>query len=66
MNLVKCDNHEEQAIRPMAVGQGYCGVRGFDEPQLRKNVWKVQRALEDAGVIFIDENDEGPGVQLKK
>ena len=30
------------------------------------NVWKVQRALEDAGVIFIDENDEGPGVRLRK
>ena len=29
------------------------------------NVWKVQRALEDAGVIFIDENGGGPGVRLK-
>ncbi len=26
---------------------------------------KIQRALEDAGIIFIDENDEGPGVRLK-
>ena len=35
-------------------------VRGTAE-----NVWKVQKALEDAGVIFIDEDDKGPGVRLK-
>ena len=33
---------------------------------LSKNLELVQRALEDAGVIFIDENEEGPGVRLKK
>ena len=26
----------------------------------------LQRAFEDAGVIFIDENGEGPGVRLRK
>jgi len=26
---------------------------------------KVQSALEDAGVIFIDADEEGPGVRLK-
>lgn len=26
---------------------------------------KVQRALEAAGVIFIEGNDEGPGVRLR-
>ncbi|MGA1860339.1 helix-turn-helix domain-containing protein [Azospirillum sp. 11R-A] len=26
----------------------------------------IRRALEAAGVIFIDENGEGPGVRLKK
>ena len=32
-----------------------------------ENVWKVQRALEDAGIIFIDEDDiGGVGVRLKK
>ncbi len=31
-----------------------------------ENVLKVQHALEDAGVVFIDENDEGPGVRLRK
>lgn len=29
-------------------------------------VQKVQRALEAAGVIFIAENGEGPGVRLRK
>ena len=36
-------------------------VRGISE-----NVWKVQRALEEAGITFIDENGGGPGVRLKK
>lgn len=31
-----------------------------------RTVEAVQRALEDAGVIFIDENGEGPGVRLRK
>ncbi len=31
-----------------------------------ENVLKVQQALEDAGVIFIDEDDEGAGVRLRK
>jgi transcriptional regulator with XRE-family HTH domain len=26
----------------------------------------IQRALEAAGVIFVDENGEGPGVRLRK
>lgn len=26
----------------------------------------IRRALEDAGVIFIDENGDGPGVRLRK
>jgi len=30
------------------------------------NDWSVRRALEAAGVIFIDENGEGPGVRLRK
>ena len=41
-------------------------MEGSDGP-LRGNagyVWKVQQALEDAGVIFIDAAEEGPGVRL--
>ena len=30
-----------------------------------ENVLKVQQALEDAGVIFIDRNGGGPGVRLR-
>jgi transcriptional regulator with XRE-family HTH domain len=30
------------------------------------NLAAVQSALEDAGVIFIAENGEGPGVRLRK
>ncbi len=42
-------------------------MEGSDGP-LRgtaENVWEVQRALEDAGVIFIDADEEGPGVRLR-
>ena len=32
-----------------------------------ENVWKVEQALENAGVVFIDEGSElGPGVRLRK
>ncbi len=32
-----------------------------------ENVWKVERALENAGVAFIDESNElGPGVRLTR
>jgi transcriptional regulator with XRE-family HTH domain len=27
---------------------------------------KLRRALEDAGIIFVDENGHGPGVRLRK
>ncbi len=30
-----------------------------------ENVLKVQQALEDAGVILIDADEEGPGVRLR-
>jgi hypothetical protein len=33
---------------------------------LTNNVNAVRSALEDAGVIFIDENGDGPGVRLRK
>ena len=46
-------------IRRMEGSEG--PLRGMAE-----NVWKVQRALEDAGVIFIDEDELGPGVRLRE
>ncbi|UOK71558.1 helix-turn-helix domain-containing protein [Ancylobacter polymorphus] len=36
------------------------------EALLPRTVEAIQRALEEAGVIFVDENGEGPGVRLKK
>ena len=46
-------------IKRMETSEG--NLRGTAE-----NVWKVQMALQEAGVIFIDEGDEGPGVRLRK
>lgn len=31
-----------------------------------RTVEAIQRALEEAGVIFVDANGEGPGVRLRK
>lgn len=31
-----------------------------------RTVDAIRTALEDAGVIFVDENGEGPGVRLRK
>jgi transcriptional regulator with XRE-family HTH domain len=31
-----------------------------------KDLAAIRAALEAAGVIFVDENDEGPGVRLRK
>ncbi len=39
--------------------------RGARQPYDR-TLADIQRALEQAGIIFIDENDEGPGVRLRK
>ena len=33
---------------------------------LASTMERLQTALENAGVIFIDEDDEGPGVRFKK
>jgi transcriptional regulator with XRE-family HTH domain len=40
-------------IETEATGQGHA-------------IASLQRALEDAGVIFVEENGEGPGVRLRK
>ncbi len=39
--------------------------RGARQPYDR-TLADIRRALEQAGIIFIDENDEGPGVRLRK
>ena len=39
--------------------------RGARQPYDR-TLADIRRALEQAGIIFIDENDEGPGVRQRK
>ena len=42
------------------------GARGLLRSSV-ESVLKIQQALENAGVVFIDEGNElGPGVRLKK
>jgi transcriptional regulator with XRE-family HTH domain len=33
---------------------------------LGETLLRIQRTFEEAGIIFIDEDDEGPGVRLRK
>lgn len=39
---------------------------GGDEAAIPATLSAIRRALEDAGVEFIDANGSGPGVRLKK
>lgn len=39
--------------------------RGSADPKA-STLGSIRRALETAGVIFVEENGEGPGVRLKK
>lgn len=39
--------------------------RGAADPKA-STLSAIRRALEDAGVVFVDANGEGPGVRLKK
>jgi transcriptional regulator with XRE-family HTH domain len=59
-----------QARLAEASGLGIATIKRMegDRGPLRssaENVLKVQKALEDAGVIFIDADEEGPGVRLR-
>ncbi len=44
--------------------QRFESEKGFPASRT-KNLLKIRRALEDAGVVFIDENGGGPGVRLR-
>ena len=57
-DLAKASGLALSTIRRMESNDGL--VQGHS-----RNVWKVQRALVDAGIEFIDENGGGPGVRLK-
>jgi hypothetical protein len=41
-------------------------VRASQASALSSRPLNIRKALEDACVIFVDENGEGPGVRLKK
>jgi DNA-binding XRE family transcriptional regulator len=58
-DLAKAANISVQTFRRMEASEG---------PALgmANNVAAVRAALESAGVIFVDENGEGPGVRLRK
>ncbi len=57
--LAQASNLALSTIKRMERPRGL--ARGISE-----NVMNVQRALEDAGIIFIDENGGGPGVRLRR
>lgn len=46
-------------VKRLELGEGPLGVR-------LETLQKLQRALEAAGVIFVAENGDGPGVRLRK
>ncbi len=46
-------------VRRAELAQGALGITAANEAAIR-------RALEGAGVIFVAENGEGPGVRLRK
>lgn len=58
------------SVRDLAAnaGVGVNTVTRFEKgaETLLSTAAKLRRALEEAGVIFIQENGEGPGVRLRK
>jgi transcriptional regulator with XRE-family HTH domain len=57
---------ERRLARAAGVSTGV--VRDFERAGSVRatSVEAIQRALENAGVMFIDENDGGPGARLRK
>ena len=48
---------------------GLSTIRGFESGRskpVEESLKAMRRALEAAGVIFVDQNEEGPGVRLRK
>ena len=55
--LAEASGVPKRTVVRLEVGEGI--------PQ-RRTVEAIRTALEAAGVIFVDENGEGPGVRLRK
>jgi transcriptional regulator with XRE-family HTH domain len=58
-DLSKASGVALSTVKRMEAGSGL--LRG-----IAQNVWKVQSSLEDAGVVFIDENGGGAGVRMRQ
>ena len=58
-DLSKASGVALSTVKRMEAGSGL--LRG-----IAQNVWKVQSSLEEAGVVFIDENGGGAGVRLRR
>jgi transcriptional regulator with XRE-family HTH domain len=57
ISLAKASNLGESTIKNFEAGRSVPTIN---------NLAAIRVALEAAGVIFVDENGEGPGVRLKK
>jgi transcriptional regulator with XRE-family HTH domain len=61
--------HQSQLAEASGVALSTIRRMETSEVRLRGNaesIWKVRRALENAGVVFIEQSEEGgPGVRLK-
>lgn len=55
--LAKKGNLSESTVRDFEKGRRVPGIN---------NLGALRLALESAGIIFIEENGEGPGVRLRK
>ena len=53
---------ERSAVHRNTISNIETGKSGGD----RATIAAIQRVLENAGVIFVEENGEGPGVRLRK
>jgi hypothetical protein len=58
-DLARAANISVPTLRRMEASEG-------PAPGMPNNLAAVRAALESAGVIFVDENGEGPGVRLRK
>jgi DNA-binding XRE family transcriptional regulator len=57
VDLAKAAGVSEMSVKNME--------RGTNDPRV-STLTAIRAALESAGIIFIDENGEGPGVRLRK
>lgn len=53
---------EASKVSPASIANFESGKR----TPIANNLGAIRTALESAGIIFIDENGEGPGVRLRK